>query len=517
MNMPDVNRHLRLPAVRIGSAVLAAVLFALAHAPTPALADKRVALTIGNSAYKSVPALANPVNDATAVTALLKGAGFDVVESRTDLGVAEMRRAISNFSELASDADVAVVYYAGHGMEVDGSNYMIPVDAALKRDIDVDDEAVPLDRILRILDPVKRLRLVILDACRDNPFAGSMKRTLGTRAVTRGLAKVEPALSDTLIAYSAKAGSVAADGDGPNSPFTAALLKYIASPGLDVRLAFGNVRDEVMRTTRNRQEPFVYGSLGGSRVALVPGPEGPAADSAKPLDQAKLELAFWETIKDEKNPLLFQAYLNRYPKGVFADIATIMLRQQKTAALDSASVVQPDDRVGLSDPALIREVRERLYELNFDPGPVDGPIGGSARQAVREFEQASKLASTGEITQGLLRRLRDAGALKPWGAIVYSKATNKWGMSWSQETRKAAVASAQASCTAGSPCPTEISFFGTACGAFAHSESGWAIVARESIEKARADAMSDCRKRDKACRIIASVCADGAGRSSAAD
>ncbi len=476
-----------------------------------------MALTIGNSAYKNVPQLPNPVNDAAAVTALLKGSGFDVVEARTDLGITEMRRAVSDFSDMVSDADIAVVYYAGHGIEVDGSNYIIPVDAVLRRDIDVDDEAVSLDRILRILDPVKRLRVVILDACRDNPFANSMKRTLGTRAVTRGLAKVEPSSSDTLIAYSAKAGSVASDGDGPNSPFTTALLKHIATPGLDLRLAFGRVRDEVMKTTRNRQEPFVYGSLGGSTVSLVPGSEKPAADSAGPLDEARLELAFWETIKNEKNPRLFQAYLNRYPKGVFADIATIILQQQKTAALNSAKVEQPDDRVQLSDPALVREVRERLYELNFDPGPFDGPLGGPARQAVREFEQANKLASTGEVTLGLLRRLREISGLKPWGAIVYSKMTNKWGMSWSQDTRKAAVASAQASCGDGSQCPTEISFFGTACGAFAHSESGWAIAARESIEKARVSALSDCRKGGKACRIIASVCADGAGRDNAAN
>jgi hypothetical protein len=501
--------------VRIQTALFTAVILTLGY--TPAFADKRVALTIGNSAYKNVPQLSNPVKDAGAVTALLKGSGFDVVEARTDLGIAEMRRAVSDFSDLVSDADIAVVYYAGHGIEVDGSNYIIPVDAVLKRDIDVDDEAVSLDRILRILDPVKRLRLVILDACRDNPFANSMKRTMGTRAVTRGLAKVEPSSSDTLIAYSAKAGSVASDGDGPNSPFTAALLKHIATPGLDLRLAFGRVRDEVMKTTRNRQEPFVYGSLGGSTVSLVPGPEKPSADSAEPLDEARLELAFWETIKNEKNPQLFQAYLNRYPKGVFADIATIILQQQKTAALNSAKVEQPDDRVELSDPALVREVRERLYELNFDPGPFDGPFGGPARQAVREFEQANRLASTGEVTHGLLRRLRDISGLKPWGAIVYSRTTSKWGMSWSQDTRKAAVASAQASCGDGLRCPTEISFFGTACGVFAHSESSWAIAARESIEKARASALSDCRKGGKTCRVIASVCADGAGRENAAN
>jgi hypothetical protein len=491
------------------------MLLALGH--SSALADKRVALTIGNSAYKNVAQLPNPVNDAAAVTALLKSSGFDVVEARMDLGVAEMRRAISDFSDTASDADVAVVFYAGHGIEVDGTNYIIPVDAVLKRDIDVDDEAVSLDRVLRILDPVKRLRLVILDACRDNPFSNSMKRTLGTRSVGRGLAKVEPSSSDTLIAFAAKAGSVASDGDGTNSPFTTALLKFIAAPGLDLRLAFGKVRDEVMKTTKNRQEPFVYGSLGGSTVSLVPGSEKPSADSVKPLDEARLELAFWESIKNDKNPQLFQAYLNRYPKGVFADIARINLQQQKTAALKSANVEQPNDKVEISDPALLREVRERLYELNFDPGAFDGPINEPARQAVREFEQANKLASTGGVTQGLLRRLRDISGLKPWGAIVYSKATDKWGMAWSQDTRKAAVASARTSCGDPLHCPIEISFFGTECGVFAHSESRWAIMARENIQKAREDALSDCRKRGKACRIIASVCADGAERVNAAN
>ncbi|MDP1865935.1 MAG: caspase family protein [Bradyrhizobium sp.] len=511
----DLVRLLRLSAVRIRTAILVILLLVLGHAP--ALADKRVALTIGNSAYKNAPQLVNPTNDAAAVSALLRSAGFDVVEAKTNLGISEMRRAISDFSDVASGADIAVVYYAGHGIEVDGSNYLIPTDAMLRRDIDVDDEAVSLDRILRILDPVKRLRLVILDACRDNPFTNSMKRTLGTRAVTRGLAKVEPSSSDTLVAFAAKAGSVASDGDGPNSPFTAAMLKFIASPGLDLRLAFGKVRDEVIRTTGNRQEPFAYGSLGGSTVSLVPGLEKPSAESAKPIDENRLELAFWETIKNERNPQLFQAYLNRYPKGAFADIATIILQQQKTAALQSATVEQPNDRNELGDPGLLREVRERLYELNYDPGSFDGPIGGPARQAVREFEEANKLATTGEITQGLLRRLRDISGLKPWGAIVYSRTNDKWGMAWSHDTRKAAVASAQTSCGNGVQCPVEISFFGTQCGVFAHSGTNWAIVARDNIEKARADALSDCKKRGKTCRVIASVCADGAGRASVTD
>jgi hypothetical protein len=478
----------------------------------PAFADKRVALVMGNSAYQNVNRLANPINDSEAMSAMLKKAGFDVVELKRDLNVSEMRRALRDFSDTVRDADVVIVYFAGHGIEIDGVNYVIPVDAVLERDIDAFDEAIPLDRILTVIEPAKQLRLVILDACRDNPFNKTMKRSIGSRAIGRGLAKIEPETPNTLIAFAAKAGSTASDGDGKNSPFTAALVKYLPRPGLDLRRAFGYARDDVLKATNNKQEPFIYGSLGGDAVALVPAPVETTAGTPKPLVDAALELAFWESIKNDKNPDLFQAYLNRYPKGVFADIATLNLQQQKTAALESATVEQPDDKVKLSDPASLHEVRERLYELNFDPGSFDGPMSAAAQQAVREFEQASKLASTGEATQGLLRRLREISGLKPWGSIVYSKASNKWGMAWSLDTRKAAVASARASCGDASRCSIEISFFGTECGVFAHSESSWAMVARADIQKAKEHALSDCHRKGKACRIIASVCADGAQR-----
>src|SRR5205814_1323084 len=236
----------------------------------PAWAGKRVALIIGNSAYQNVPPLANPINDGAVMAATLKGAGFDVVDSRHDLSAVEARRALRDFSDAARDADIAVVYYAGHGMEVDGANYLIPVDAKLERDTDVYDEALSLDRVLVAVEPAKQLRLVILDACRDNPFGKTMKRTVASRGIGRGLAQVEPTSSNTLIAYSAKAGFTAQDGDGANSPFTVALSKHLTTPGLDVRRAFGFVRDDVLKSTGNKQEPFVYGSLGGEDVPLVP-------------------------------------------------------------------------------------------------------------------------------------------------------------------------------------------------------------------------------------------------------
>jgi len=270
--------------LRIRGFLLAAVLLLIGH---PALAEKRVALVIGNSAYQNVPPLTNPANDGTVMTATFKSAGFDVVDYRRDLTARETRRALRDFADAARDADIAVVYYAGHGMEVEGSNYLIPVDARLERDTDVYDETLSLDRILVAVEPARKLRLVILDACRDNPFTRNMQRTVATRSLGRGLAKVEPTSPNTLIAYSVKAGSTAQDGDGKNSPFTLALSRHIATPGLDVRKAFGFVRDEVLKSTGNRQEPFVYGSLGGEDVPLVPGvprvvTQMPAAPVANP-------------------------------------------------------------------------------------------------------------------------------------------------------------------------------------------------------------------------------------------
>jgi uncharacterized caspase-like protein len=180
----------------IGAAILAAT-------GVNAYAEKRVALVIGNSAYKNVARLTNPVNDAVAVAGMFKSAGFESVDSRLDLSVVEMRRTLREFGNKTRDADVVVIYYAGHGIELDGSNYLIPTDALLETDADVLDETLPLDRLLFAVEPAKQLRLVILDACRDNPFAKKMKRTIAARAIGRGLAKVEPSSPNTMIAFAA--------------------------------------------------------------------------------------------------------------------------------------------------------------------------------------------------------------------------------------------------------------------------------------------------------------------------
>src|SRR5215468_5056679 len=192
-----------------------------------AAAERRVALVVGNSAYKNASTLTNTINDSTAIAALFKSIGFEAVFSRTDLGVVDFKRTVREFLITAENADIAVVYYAGHGIEISGTNYLIPVDAKLSRDYDVDDEAVALDRIIWALQPVRRLRLILLDACRDNPFASRL-RSAGRTPSRGGLAKLDEVGADTLVAYAAKAGSISYDGDGVNSPYAIALLRHLA-------------------------------------------------------------------------------------------------------------------------------------------------------------------------------------------------------------------------------------------------------------------------------------------------
>ena len=296
----------------------------------PAFADRRIALVIGNSAYETVPPLANPANDATAMAEMFRHAGFEAVDLKINLKATEMRRALRDFSDDARSADFAIVYFAGHGVEIQGTNYLIPTDAVLERDIDAFDEAIPLDRLLSVIEPARKLRLVILDACRDNPFAKTMKHAVASRTMERGLAKVEPMSPNTLIAYAAKAGSTAADGNSNNSPFTSALVKYLPTPGLDLRMAFGYVRDDVMKVTRNRQEPFIYGSLGGNDVALVPKPPEPIVDtSTAARDDYDLAsqinvVAAWES------------FIKKYPAGFYSDLARAQ-RDKLVAARNTAS------------------------------------------------------------------------------------------------------------------------------------------------------------------------------------
>lgn len=234
-----------------------------------AFADKRVALLIGNSSYRGVTSLDNPSRDVETIGAALSTAGFDKVETRLDLDRDTMVKALRSFEDEAADADIAVIYFSGHGLEMNGENFLVPIDARLAADRDVEDETVTLSRMLRTVDGAKRLKLIILDACRNNPFLANMSHVRSTKSVSRGLVEIEPRSADTLVAFAAKAGTVAWDGAAGTSPFAQSLARRLVEPGVDIRLALGKVRDDVLSTTHNLQEPFAYGSLGGDTVSLA--------------------------------------------------------------------------------------------------------------------------------------------------------------------------------------------------------------------------------------------------------
>jgi uncharacterized caspase-like protein len=344
----------------------------------PASAEKRVALVLGNSNYKNAAVLPNPVNDAAAVAATLKGAGFDIVDSRLDLSAADMRRALRDFADQARDSDLAVVYYAGHGIEIDGTNYLIPTDATLQRDTDIYDEAFSLDRVLLTIEPARQLRLVIVDACRNNPFAETMKRTVSTRTVSRGLARIEPTTTNTLVAFAAKAGLTALDGNSKNSPYATALVKHIATPGLDVRRAFGFVRDDVLQATGNRQEPYVYGSLGGADIALVPVASTPTANPQSET-RRDFELALQVGHKDALN-----AFLAQHPEGFYANLAKLQLA--KIAAEETR--VAATENARLAEQERARLAAEGAQRRDQEKAVADAKAAEERRVAAEKAKQA---------------------------------------------------------------------------------------------------------------------------------
>lgn len=396
---------------------------------SPAWAQKRVALVIGNSAYKNVARLTNPVNDAALLAGMFRAAGFDPVLTKTDLSVVDMRKALREFGNAARDADVAVVYYAGHGIELDGNNYLIPTDATLETDTDVFDETFPLDRVLFAVEPAKQLRLVILDACRDNPFAKAMKRTVGSRAIGRGLAKIEPSSPNTMIAFAAKAGSTASDGDSKNSPFATALADHLPRPGIDLRKAFGYVRDDVLKTTANRQEPFVYGSLGGDDVPLVPAKPVAAGPQPSPQDSVRrdYELAMQLGTHDG-----WIAFLAQYPEGFYANLAKGQLN--KIAAEEARAAAAEKARLAEQEKARLAAEGARQAE--------------QARAAA-----AAKAAEEARITAEKLKQLEQdkAAAAETARAAAEKLAAEKAAAAEKLAAEKAAVADKAAADPAGKP------------------------------------------------------------------
>ncbi len=355
--------------------------------PAAAEAAKRAALVIGNSAYRHAPELPNPRNDARALAPMLERIGFEVMLG-LDLDRAGFDALLRDFARTARDAETVTFFYAGHGLQVAGENYLVPVDARLQSEADLLFEAVKLSFVMQILESRPRTSIVFLDACRDNPLAENLARSLGrTRSalIGRGLAEVS-AGAGTLVAYATDPGNVALDGEGEHSPFTEALLRHIAEPGVEVRSMLTRVRRDVYEATGGRQRPWDNSSLlrefyfvekPVETAAAEPEPEprtattqqtDPAAQ-ARDLGALERERIFWQGIQNSLVPGDFEAYLQLYPEGMFAPLAR--------ARLERLKAMSAGERVALLPPAPEEPPRaERVIRMKQpeerEPAPEPG-------------------------------------------------------------------------------------------------------------------------------------------------
>lgn len=392
------------------AARVALVLIALLAAP--AMAAERIALLIGNGAYQNHPVLPNPVNDTADLAGALRAAGFEV-EEHENLSQIRLLSVLRDFQHRALSAKVAVIYYSGHGMEVERRNFLIPVDARLETDRDIAFEAVPLEAAMFAVEGASELSLVIVDACRDNPFLAQMTRTMATRSIGLGLGRVEPP-GNTLVAFAAREGTVAYDGEGRNSPYAEALIEAVGAPGLEIGKLFRRVRDRVLETTNGRQEPFLYGSLSEEDYFLnppAPGEPAPVPDPGPaPGSAAALEIAFWEAIADSTDPRDFEDYLARYPGGTFRSLAERRLASLRPAdpeapEADASPEAAPEAPAFRPSRAQIRDAQARLNALGHDAGPVDGLMGRRTAEAVAAFQRAQGLTPDGAVSEALLATL----------------------------------------------------------------------------------------------------------------
>ena len=368
----------------------------------PAFAEKRVALVLGNSAYQNVAPLANPVNDGAVIASTLKDAGFDVVDSRHDLPAAETRRALRDFADRARDADIAVVYYAGHGIEVDGTNYLIPVDAKLERDTDVYDEALSLDRVLVAVEPAKQLRLVILDACRDNPFAKTMKRTVASRAIgqrpRQGRAD-QPEHADRLFGQGrldrrrrrrqeqpVHDRAVAASDDARARRAQGLRLRP-RRRAEDHRQPAGAVR---LRFARRRRRAA---GAGAGRAAPAAAPRRAANPQADVRRDYELALQIG-------NKSALNAFLAQYPDGFYASLAKLQL--DKIAAEEAR--VAATEKARLAEQERARLAAEGAQKAQQAKAEADAKAAEQARIAAEKAKQVAQDQAAAAEQQARRRR-----------------------------------------------------------------------------------------------------------------
>jgi hypothetical protein len=397
------------------AAISAAALLVSANV---AKADKRVAFVVGNGAYKNVAPLPNPAIDAKSMAKLLRNVGFDVVEG-SNLPRDKMTEKLLDFGKKAEGADVALFFYAGHGIAVNGTNYLLPVDADLKSEMDVKlGAAINVDLTLEQTMSDAKVKLVFLDACRDNPFAAKIRSAKATRsvAVASGLAEMKSG-EGTLIAFATGPGQTALDGEtGTNSPFTRALMANIATPGVEIQQAMTKVRAQVNEETNKNQLPWGHTNLIGT-VYLNPAAAGTSAEApntpaAVAGPASEVELEFWRSIKDSNKPEELNAYLTNYPNGTFKPIALARIASLQdgpstaTRNLTTGSGIDPqtfsdeasqttEDQLGL-DRNQRRDVQRRLTSLGFDV-KANGKFDGSTRTVITRWQAARNYPKSGYL------------------------------------------------------------------------------------------------------------------------
>jgi hypothetical protein len=392
-----------------------------------AFADKRVAFVVGNGAYKNVTPLPNPAVDAKSMAALLRNVGFEVVEG-TNLTRDKMTDRLLEFGKKAEGADVALFFYAGHGIAVNGTNYLLPVDADLKSEMDVKlGAAINVDLTLEQTMGDAKVKLVFLDACRDNPFAAKIRSAKATRSVNvqTGLAEMKSG-EGTLIAFATGPGQTALDGEaGTNSPFTRALMANIASPGVEIQQAMTKVRAQVNEETNKNQLPWGHTNLIGTvylnPVAGVSGEtaEVPNTPAAATGPVSEVELEFWRSIKDSNKPEELNAYLTNYPNGQFKSLALARIASLQdgpstatrnlTTGIDPATFTEQadqtaEDQIGL-DKAQRRDVQRRLTGLGFDT-KVSGKFDDATRAVIARWQAARGYPKTGFVSKLQLKALQ---------------------------------------------------------------------------------------------------------------
>jgi len=375
--------------------------------PVCAWASK-VALVIGNSEYRYVEPLTNPVNDAVAVSDALLRQGFEVIKA-INLERGQMYNVLRDFRNKADVSDLAMVYYAGHGIEIGGQNYLIPVDARSVDERDAKIEMVAMDAVLAQLSGARKLKMVVLDACRNNPFVAKMQRENQGRNIGRGLALVESAEPDTLIAYAAATGEITPDGvSGDNSPFTAAFLNAISGPTADVRIILGAARDE-LRLTVPGASPFVYSSLGREQIIINPNGSKPKPE-LKVLDEDSLlrdfataefsgSIAAWdeflEKYSDFSSHTLYIVALRSRRHMTSASVVTNRSSEASIAsnsdAIETTTVPQSEatEDVVSSQNGSFKSIQSFLKDRNCYRGAIDGIWGRRSNEGLRRFAAES--------------------------------------------------------------------------------------------------------------------------------